>query len=299
MSLPKALRIFSVLRIIFRHPLNEKNKFRALIRFLKWQLDCILNPYPIIFPFTERSYLILKKGMTGATGNLYCGLHDFNEMGFLLHFLRQNDLFIDVGANIGSYTILASAHVGANSITYEPVPLTFKGLLNNLRINNIMDRVSVNNVAVGSDEGEINFTTDRGTMNHVTNNPDDNFISVPISTLDLSIRNLNVPALLKIDVEGYEYEVLMGSNNLLSNSNLKAIIVETNLQGDRYGNSGNALIQLLDKYGFNPFHYNPFLKTLSKLANNEEHNTIYIRDLDFVMDRIKSADKVKILKSVF
>jgi hypothetical protein len=37
-----------------------------------------------------------------ATGNLYVGLHEFEEMAFLLHFLRRGDLFADVGANVGS-----------------------------------------------------------------------------------------------------------------------------------------------------------------------------------------------------
>jgi hypothetical protein len=50
-------------------------------------------------------------GMTGATGNLYVGLHEFEEMAFLLHFLRPGDLFADVGANVGSYTILAAVAV--------------------------------------------------------------------------------------------------------------------------------------------------------------------------------------------
>ena len=43
-----------------------------------------------------------RKGMTGASGNIYFGLHEFEEMGFLLHFLREEDLFIDIGAYIGS-----------------------------------------------------------------------------------------------------------------------------------------------------------------------------------------------------
>jgi hypothetical protein len=40
--------------------------------------------------------------MTGATQNLYCELHEYNDMAFLLHFLREEDSFADVGANIGS-----------------------------------------------------------------------------------------------------------------------------------------------------------------------------------------------------
>ena len=45
-------------------------------------------------------------GMTGATGNVYCGLHEFEDMALVLHALRPRDLFVDVGANVGSYTVL-------------------------------------------------------------------------------------------------------------------------------------------------------------------------------------------------
>ena len=57
--------------------------------------------------------------MYGATGNIYCGLHDFEEMSFLMHFLRAGDVFADVGVNVGAYSMLA-ASVGARAIAFEP-----------------------------------------------------------------------------------------------------------------------------------------------------------------------------------
>lgn len=46
--------------------------------------------------------------MRGATGNVYVGLHEFESMGFVLHVLRSSSAFIDVGANVGAYTVLAA-----------------------------------------------------------------------------------------------------------------------------------------------------------------------------------------------
>ena len=106
---------------ILRHPFNRRRRLRALMQFVKWQINTLLNPYPIVFPFTENTKLLISKGMTGATGNYYCGLHEFEDMGFLLHFLRPGDLFVDIGANVGSYTILASAEVGARSTAVRNV----------------------------------------------------------------------------------------------------------------------------------------------------------------------------------
>jgi FkbM family methyltransferase len=97
--------------------------------------------------------------MTGATGNLYCGLHEFYDMTFLIHFLRPEDFFVDVGANVGSYTVLAGSHVGARTFSVEPVPSTFSKLINNISINHLNERVTPFNLALGSKKGSVKFTS--------------------------------------------------------------------------------------------------------------------------------------------
>jgi hypothetical protein len=101
--------------------------------------------------------------MTGATGNIYSGLHEFEDMGFLLHFLRPDDLFVDIGANIGSYTILASAAIGAATIAFEPVPDTHEWLRLNVAINNVDNKVERRREALGwGDDYELLFTLPAG-----------------------------------------------------------------------------------------------------------------------------------------
>ena len=98
---------------------------------------------------TGNSKLIISKGQTGATGNYYNGLHEFNDMMFILHFLRIDEIFYDIGANIGVYTILASAEIGAKTYSIEPIPDTFNNLASNIIINNIQEKVYQLNVGVG------------------------------------------------------------------------------------------------------------------------------------------------------
>jgi FkbM family methyltransferase len=288
----------STLQFIINHPLNKDNKIAALNRFLKWQCNTRLNPYPVIYPFTTKARLIVQKGMTGATGNLYCGLHDFNDMFFLLHFLRKGDLFIDIGANIGSYTVLAAAHCGVETISIEPVPSTFSHLVDNISINQITHIATPLNMALGSAEGSITFTSKYDTVNHVATAADKETIEVKVNALDHIVRDLN-PALIKIDVEGYETEVLAGAQQVLQNSSLKAIIIELNGSGGRYGYDENKIHELLLGKGFSPFIYEPFLRELKKVDSFGNHNTIYLRDIDFIKDRLKSAERVALLnKSV-
>jgi len=100
--------LVKILKSILNHPFNKEQKTKSVIRFLKWQISASLNKYTVIYPVTKNAVMIAEKGMTGITGCIYSGLLEFEEMMFALHFLRADDLFVDVGANVGIYTILAS-----------------------------------------------------------------------------------------------------------------------------------------------------------------------------------------------
>ncbi len=284
-----------MIKRLIKSPLNFTNKIKAISRFIRWQISQRINPFPVVYPFTENSKLLIKKSMTGATGNLYYGLDEFYDMGFLLHLLRQYDVFVDVGANVGSYTILASSEIGAKTISIEPVPSTFKFLKDNIALNNIGDLVEIHNIGLAGSNGLIKFTGTHDTVNHVaTNNDKKDLIEVKVDTLDNIIKARN-PCLIKIDVEGYESEVLKGGSKILENPSLKALIVELNGSGKRYGYDDKDVHKKLIKNDFAPYEYNPISRSLSsikKMLRNQ--NTIYIRDIDFVIRRVSEARKIKV-----
>src|SRR6516164_2306954 len=97
----KLRQLIATLEFIVSHPLSRGRPVSALGRFAAWQIASRLRN-EIEFDWIEGAKLIVSRGMTGATGNIYCGLHEFVEMSFLLHLLQPNDLFLDVGANIGA-----------------------------------------------------------------------------------------------------------------------------------------------------------------------------------------------------
>ncbi len=283
----------NTLKYIYNHPLNANGKVTSLIRFVKWQLNCRLNKFPIVYGFTENSKLIMWKGLTGATGNLYCGLMEYHDMGFLLHFLREEDLFIDIGANVGAYTVLASGEIKSRTIAVEPLPDTYANLNENVSINQMWDRVETLNIGLGSAKSTLKFTKSLDTVNHVAVEGEKDVLEVDVDTLD-NVLGTKSPALIKIDVEGFETEVLNGASNTLKNKELKAIIIELNGSGDRYGYDESAIHQILVDHGFNPYHYEPSTKTLTKLPLFGDNNTIYIRDIDYVSNRVQHARKIKI-----
>jgi hypothetical protein len=136
------VKLPQLLRFIVNHPLNRDDKVASLARFVRWQVASRIMRRPIALPFVNHTQLLVSQGMTGATGNYYCGLHEVSEMAFVLHALRADDLFVDAGANVGSYTVLAAGAVGAQVIAIEPLPATFAKLEGNIRLNDIVTRVA-------------------------------------------------------------------------------------------------------------------------------------------------------------
>ena len=125
---PDNMKLLNLLRYVWTHPLNAGGEMRAVGRVIQWQIGSRLLPGLVSLPFVGATQLLVERGMTGATGNWYCGLHEAPEMAFVLHVLRATDHFVDVGANVGSYTVLAAGAVGARSTAVEPIPSTFTHL---------------------------------------------------------------------------------------------------------------------------------------------------------------------------
>jgi FkbM family methyltransferase len=293
-------KLFQIINYIRKHPLAERHPFLAFYRFFYWQISQFVFPSTWTVTFIGHTKILLKKGLTGATGNYYTGLHEFYDMSFLLHFLRKEDWFADVGANVGSYTILASGHVQAKTIAFEPVPSTFHWLSKNIEINKINKLVYAYNNGIGSKDDILFFTKNYDTVNHVVMNQENSDLTaVNVYSLQHFTRLHSTPILIKIDVEGFETEVLNGMNRLLDDNDLKAIIIELNGSGRRYGYDEKLIHSKLLSAGFCPVNYDPFNRQIKFQHELGLYNTIYIRDIDFVVQRLKTSSNIEIFNEAF
>lgn len=281
------------------HPLNRGRRLKAFGRFLKWQIGSRLVPGPVAIDFVSPARLLIRPGMTGATVNLYAGLYEFEDMAFLLHMLREDDLFVDVGANIGSYTILAGAVAKAQCVSFEPAPQTFRALLDNVHLNGIGKCVGARNVAVGSGKGTLRFTTSLDAVNHVaTERERDNVIEVPVVAIDEALDGRQ-PLLIKIDVEGFETEVVKGAAQTLRGSAPLAVIMELNGSGREYGYDEEAIRATMWSYGFSAFCYDPVSRVLSPADSNRPDNTLFLRGVDFFQARVARGASFRVHEQVF
>lgn len=282
---------------LWNHPLGGRDRLATFSRFLRWQVGSRVLGEPVVHGWIGDSRLVVRRGETGLTGNIYCGLLEFAEMSFVLHYLRSTDLFVDVGANSGAYTILASKVAGSACIAFEPVPLAFQRLTDNVRLNGTGDRVSCRNAALGASAGTCRVTASLDTINHVSIDPgqDPDCVEVSLSTLDAELGTLN-PTLLKIDVEGYESEVIRGAQVVLSNRELRCVVLELNGSGTRYGVDDGSILATMIAHGFRPHRYDPFAREIVPVEAPEfGGNVLFLRGLDHVRERLASARAFAVL----
>jgi FkbM family methyltransferase len=144
--------------------------------------------------------------------------------------IREGDTVFDVGANIGFYTTLFSQWVGKTGkvIAYEPDPRNLSLLRTNLESIG-MANTTVRDVALASESGNAEFSVDKftGSTGHLGAGPtyaDELFgdlqnyssLQVKTTTLNEEVKQYGSPKVLKLDIEGGEYDVLKGGEEILA-----------------------------------------------------------------------------------
>lgn len=288
----RARLAFDTAKFITDHPLNQGKRLKALLAFLGWQVRSRFSRGPIVYRWVNGSRVIVHRGDTSLTGNIYCGLHDFADMAYVLHVTRPDDLFVDVGANVGSYSVLACAVKGARGVCFEPVPVTFARLLDNIRINALSDRVEALNLGVADREGELAFTSAENCTNHVVADNENAPEAVRVKVLPLdAILKGRAPSMLKIDVEGFEVPVLKGAEATLANDSLHSVLLELNGSNARYGFSESDILGTMSRHGFVACSYEPFTRELRRLEGGGSltGNTLFVRRPEVASVRVRQS----------
>lgn len=281
-------------RHILNHPLNRHQRIRALTRFVRWQLAIRMRMGSVLVPWIGPTRLFVRKG-SFATQSVYCGLAELEEMGFLLHYLRPGDEFVDAGANVGMFTVFASGVIGAHSVSFEPAPSTYDDLLDNVLLNRISDLVCTVRSALGDETGTLKFTSCSDATNHVVveHEPSLESVEVPVTTLDLALTG-RCPTLLKLDVEGYETSVIRGAKDTMEDVRLQAIIIEFGHQC-RYGGTDEGLHDMIVGCGFSPVRYDPITRSLTNIEGFSASTKLYVRDLQEAIERVSNAPRFNVL----
>lgn len=274
----------SLFRATMAHPIGRRQPVRSMARIVGWQVRSRLWRRTMAHRWIGESRLIVEHGMTGATGNIYFGLHEFADMAVVLHLLRPGDLMLDIGANIGSYTILAAKVIGARVVAFEPARETLPKLRANVAANGVERLVTIEDCALGDRDGEIAFSVGLDTVNRV-GAPGQSEL-VPIRRLDSVAGSLD-PVMIKIDVEGFEPQLFAGADATLAQPTLRVIETET---------IDPQILDQLKRHGFERRYYDPFTRCLWKSGVGiDTNNALFIRDEAWVAERLTTAPRHDVL----
>jgi FkbM family methyltransferase len=285
--------LINIIKLITNHPFNKGKKLSAVSRFLRYQVAIRLIKSEFLIDWVDDSKFLVSAGENALTGNLYFGLMEYKDMCFLLHFSNQTDTFYDIGANVGTYTILASSVNKLKSICFEPLPSTYDRLLDQIKINQIDNLVEARNNGVGKNSEVLEFTNNLNCTNRVNTDPSNTDVTkVDVITLD-DCYEPNNPSIVKIDVEGYEKFVFEGGMKFFDNPNVVALIVELNGSGDIFGIDDSEVHKIITSFGFRPVDYDPFSRKISSLDSFVgEENTIYVKDIDDAQNRVSTSPSI-------
>lgn len=188
--------------------------------------------------------------------NIYLGSYEQGETSRLLRHLRPGATFVDVGANVGYYTAMASSIVGAGRVlAYEPNPCAYQRLTAWARANHATNVIPVC-AALGSKEGTLTTYFEDGDTGTTSLVPalarrTGNETVVNVRTLDSEAERLGIRDVMKIDVEGYEPQVFKGASRLLKEGRIGAILCEFVSEWlTAAGSSTGELERMLTSRGF-------------------------------------------------
>jgi FkbM family methyltransferase len=225
------------------------------------------------------------------------GSFEFSEQAFLWSFLREEDIFLDIGAHCGLFSALASQIIGdaGRILAFEPNPDILPFLMANTR----RDRVDIHAVALSDASGEAIFwqggTSDTALSSIAYELPNSKHSMVETQTLDdlLATLGMGQVALAKVDVEGSELKLFRGARKTLQKKTVLAFVVEFAEENMRKaGYSALELATQLIEYGYRPYKMAAEAADLVPFEVQESiefENIFFTHDLVAVLDRIRQA----------
>jgi len=186
------------------------------------------------------------------------GTYERERIQFLRNQLRNGGLFLDIGANVGMYTVALAANPDVQCIAFEPEPNNFRMLRNNVVRNCTHENVVLHQIALMDVPGEVTFELSP------EENAGDHRIRLPIETanlcgeasrmtitvcaerLDKKLAGIELkrPVVAKVDVQGAELMVLRSANTILNS--IEVMILEFWPYGlHRMGAETDALLDIL------------------------------------------------------
>jgi FkbM family methyltransferase len=229
--------------------------------------------------------MLVDTSDVSITPALFTKNYEMQETKFFKGIVKEGMTVVDIGAHIGSYTLLASRQVGVSGKVYafEPNPTNFNLLLRNIKLNHINNVVAVNKAVSNTNDSHRLFIDRKFSGSHslAVNNLETKdkaeSIIVETMTLDSYFDDTRID-LIKIDAQGAEGLILEGGYKTFKNT--ASILMEFWAYGIRnFGHKPEELLEKLYKLGFKSYAINnrgsiDDKRDLSGITNMPRHKSI-------------------------
>lgn len=191
------------------------------------------------------------------------GGYEYFELSHIKSVLKSGDVFVDIGANIGLYSVVASKIVGNTGrvIAIEPYDTCY--LYKNTYINEC-ENLTIVNAAVGKEEGFQYLQLEEGNFGNVMAKPEVSSRPVFTLKLDTLLKNCRPPQVIKIDTQGAELDILEGGINSIRKASLLVEVSPIHLQ-ERGQNLSQLLDFLTDTCGYKLGFFSPHFQKDGKI----------------------------------
>lgn len=275
---------------ILNHPLNKKQRFKAIGRLLWWKINQLYFHLPAIVALhNSKIKFICHPQSSYGSLIMYCNLPEYREMTFLKKILKQGSIFVDIGANVGAYTILAASVIKTGKIfSFEPMPSALDILYENVKINNLEDRVKIVEKVVSDKTGYERFVGyNISEYSHIAIDKTSKSKKIPSVKLDDFCKDYKIDFIdaIKIDVEGAELKVLKGLEYYLSLNKVGLLILELNKRNILFESESNQAIDYLEKFKYTFYIIDDKLK-LEKVNTVDPKQTLNVIVLSNAMKNL-------------
>ena len=239
--------------------INKLSKYTSLYVPLKYKLlERVFTPQITKLSFKKKNYIIKFNSLSekGFWRMKFINKKHKN-LNSLISKLTRDDIFWDVGANVGQISLFAGLVSEAYTYSFEIEPFTFSMLIDNVNKNNLNSSITTLPIGLGKQNNLQPIFIDNDPYTNTARNclyekiiDENNLPKLIVMKGDdvLEKFNCKLPTFLKIDVDGPELDVLIGMKKILLNEKLKNIVVECILSGD--SENYKPIKKYLSKFNF-------------------------------------------------
>jgi FkbM family methyltransferase len=274
---------------LYNAPFNRIHPVFAFRRWCLWKFIRLFRIKNYTYRLWNHKKINLHYDNQQSAWLMYNYWVDWEEFNLIKDVVKKNDVVFDIGSNIGFYTIWMSHFIGSSGRihAFEPDKKSHERLSNNIDLNQLNTKVIANRVAIADEVKRVKFTEEQDGRNHIINNGKDCNVAHQIlscTTIDKYVTDntINKIKYMKIDIEGFEYQALLGASNTLKKKKIDILQLEINSQIQNSSVSVDEIVCFIENMGYELCSYNLASKKFIPIKYNNTRENYFMVNHDLI-----------------